>query len=257
MTETSGRQGSRRPIWSGLVEGLLGLVTFLLLTELLLLWLSGPAAWRLSAGVIFVGMLAVVLWRLAASRESLGWANRVTLVRGMLVAVIAGAVVFPDFMASRGGAMAGLALAALALDGVDGWVARLTHSVSRFGARFDMELDAFFILVLCAALVALGKAGYWVLAIGALRYGFVAAGWYAAWLRRPLPERRRRKVICVWQVVTLLAGLLPFMPAWLVAALAGVALALLVLSFALDIRWLWQRRHQPPFGAHPPHGGVS
>ncbi|KXS37312.1 MAG: CDP-alcohol phosphatidyltransferase [Halomonadaceae bacterium T82-2] len=257
MTGSTGRQDDRRPGRTRAAEGLLGLVTFVLLTELLLLWLSGPAGWRLSAGAVFAGMLAMVLWRLPVTREPLGWANRVTLVRGMLVAMIAGAVVFPEFMASRGGAMAGLALVALLLDGVDGWVARLTHSVSRFGARFDMELDAFFILVLCSALVALDKAGPWVLAIGALRYLFVAAGWYAAWLRRPLPESRRRKVICVWQVATLLTGLLPFAPVPLVALLAGVALVLLVLSFVLDIHWLWRQRHQPVFEHHRSRGGVS
>ena len=37
---------------------------------------------------------------------------------------------------------------ALLLDAVDGGVARRTGTVSGFGARFDMEVDAFLILVL-------------------------------------------------------------------------------------------------------------
>ena len=71
-----------------------------------------------------------------------------------------------------------LAAVALALDAVDGWVARRTGTVSELGARFDMEADAFLILVL-SGFVA-DSLGGWVLAIGLMRYAFVAAGWVAA-----------------------------------------------------------------------------
>ncbi|WP_129138863.1 CDP-alcohol phosphatidyltransferase family protein [Modicisalibacter coralii] len=235
----------RRLPLPSLAESLAVLTLFALLVESLLAWLAAPAGLRVSAGAIYLAMLVLVAWGWAPSRQALGWANRVTLLRGMPVAVIAGALVFPEFMARHAGAMAGLALVALLLDGVDGWVARLTRSISRFGARFDMELDAFFIVVLCAALTVLGKVGCWVLAIGALRYLFVMAGWRWQWLQRPLFASRRRKVICVWQVATLLVGLLPWTPESLASGLAGVALALLGLSFAIDVRWLARRRHVP------------
>lgn len=236
---------SRRLPLPSLAESLAGLTLFLLLVESLLAWLAAPAGLRVSAGAIYLSMLGLVAWGWAPSRHALGWANRVTLLRGMPVAVIAGALVFPEFMARQAGVMAGLALVALLLDGVDGWVARVTRSISRFGARFDMELDAFFILVLCAALAVLSKVGFWILAIGAMRYLFVVAGWRWRWLRRPLPESRRRKVVCVWQVATLLVGLLPWTPAPLASALAGVALTLLGVSFAIDVHWLARQRHEP------------
>jgi phosphatidylglycerophosphate synthase len=41
----------------------------------------------------------------------------------------------------------------LALDGLDGWLARRFGLASAYGARFDMEVDGFLILVL-ALLVA-------------------------------------------------------------------------------------------------------
>ena len=44
-----------------------------------------------------------------------------------------------------------LSSVALALDGVDGQVARRTRTVSALGARFDMEVDAFLVLVLSVA----------------------------------------------------------------------------------------------------------
>lgn len=233
--------GLRKTQPSALAELAGGLLLLALLVEGLLLWLAAPQGLRLSAGAVYLAMAALVLWAWPPARRWLGWANRITLLRGMLIAIIAGAVIFPDFMARHASGMALLAMLALGLDGLDGWVARLTRSASAFGARFDMELDAFFILVLCAALVAVDKTGVWVLAIGSMRYAFVLAGYVWPWLARPLPESRRRKVICVWQVVSLLLGLLPIVSAGLASLLVILALGLLLLSFGLDVRWLARR----------------
>lgn len=233
----------RRLALTTLAEMAAGLALFALLIEGLLSGLSAPTGLRLSAGLVFLAMLGMIAWRWPTAWRWLGWANRVTLLRAMLVAVIAGALIFPAFMSSQACFMAGLALVALLLDGVDGFVARATRSMSRFGARFDMELDAFFILVLSAALLALDKVGAWVLAIGVMRYGFVLAGRPWPWLRRPLPDSRRRKLICVWQSASLLTGLLPFVPASAAAGLAMLALGLLGYSFGVDIAWLIRHRH--------------
>ena len=75
-----------------------------------------------------------------------------------------------------------LAAVALVLDAVDGWVARRTGTVSALGARFDMEVDAFLILVL-SGVRRRDVRPWWVLAIGAARYAFVAAGWLLPWMR--------------------------------------------------------------------------
>ena len=105
----------------------------------------------------------------------LGPADVVTLVR----AVLAGGDRGPGRRLVRGpglGPAAGRRLprVALVLDRVDGLVARRTGTVSDFGARFDMEVDAFLILAL-SVYVARDYGG-WVLAIGAARY---ASGWPA------------------------------------------------------------------------------
>ena len=75
-----------------------------------------------------------------------------------------------------------LSAVALVLDAVDGWVARRTGTVSSLGARFDMEVDAFLILVL-SVYVARLTGDWWVLTIGAARYVFVAVGRLQPWLR--------------------------------------------------------------------------
>lgn len=171
-----------------------------------------------------------------------GAANRVTLLRAGIVALVAGLIGQAGLTPNLGWFVAGLAGFTLLLDGVDGWVARRWHCESDFGARFDMELDAFLILVLCVHLLAMGKAGPWVLAIGAMRYAFVAAMQPWPWLERPLPESRRRKLVCVWQVASLLVCLLPVIAGALATMLLALALALLAWSFAVDVRWLYRSR---------------
>jgi len=87
-----------------------------------------------------------------------------------------------------------LSAVALVLDGVDGSSPR-TGSASAVGARFDMEVDAFLILVL--SVFRRGVAGVVGAAYRAMRYVFVAAGWVMPWLkarcRRASPARPSRR----------------------------------------------------------------
>jgi phosphatidylglycerophosphate synthase len=169
-----------------------------------------------------------------------GLANVITLLRAGGAAVFAGLAAAPHLLAAPAAAWtaAGTAAALLALDGVDGRAARRQGLASEFGARFDMETDALTILVLAALALALGKAGAWVLALGAMRYAFVLAGWPWPRLARPLPPSFRRKAVCVLQVAVLAALLAPPIAPPLSAVLAALALAALAWSFAADLRWL-------------------
>ena len=120
-----------------------------------------------------------------------GPADQITLVRAVLVAALAGLVARPATPAVAWSVVF-IAIVALLLDGVDGWVARRTATASAFGTRFDMETDAALILVLAVLVWQYGKAGPWVLAAGLLRYIFVAAGWVWPWMRRPLTPTSAR-----------------------------------------------------------------
>ena len=197
--------------------------------------LPRQAIWA-AAGVL-LAVCAAILYQWPDPRTTLGPANRVTLGRAVLVALVAGAIAAPAWVQQHAAWVAALAAVALALDGVDGWVARRWRCASVFGARFDMELDAFLILALCVHLLVMGKAGSWVLAIGAMRYVFVGAMRIWPWLDGPLPESRRRKLVCVWQVGSLLLCLLPVVGAEQAAPLLALALGLLAWSFAVDVRW--------------------
>ncbi len=231
-----GRGGLPHP-WLELAGGFGGLGVLLVLA--MSMWALPPAAaW--AAGALLLAISALILRFWPEPGRSLGPANRVTLARAVLVVLLAGALAAPEWTGANAVPVATLATIALLLDGADGWVARRWHCESDFGARFDMELDAFLILVLCVHLLAMDKAGPWILAIGAMRYAFVAATRPWPWLARPLPESRRRKLMCVWQVVSLLLCLLPAIGGALATVLLALALALLAWSFALDVRWLYR-----------------
>lgn len=198
--------------------------------------------WLVLGGLAAYALLVAIITSFRSDRKLSGWANRVTLLRAVIVCALAGALIEPALFLERAWAVIALTLIALLLDGLDGWLARRFEESSAFGARFDMETDAALILVLCVALWLSGLAPAWVLAIGLMRPVFVLAGLLLPWLSRPLPERFRRKLVCVVQVGALPTALLPFLPEALrVTLLAGALLALAV-SFALDSTWLYRHR---------------
>jgi phosphatidylglycerophosphate synthase len=174
--------------------------------------------------------------------RSLGPANVVTLTRATLVGGVT-ALVADSFGGDAPVAvLVTLAAVALVLDAVDGQVARRTGTTSPLGARFDMEVDAFLILVL-SAFVAQSLGG-WVLAIGAFRYAFVMAAWVLPWLRKPLPPRFFRKVVAAIQGIVLVVASAGLVPQPLATAAVAMSLAVLSWAFGRDIRWLWRTRRR-------------
>jgi phosphatidylglycerophosphate synthase len=201
-------------------------------------WLGDGRLVLRAASFAVVGGGAL-LW--LAARElrvpKFGAANAVTLARAalaVLLAALIGAAVTP----ALGWLLVGLGTAVVALDGADGALARRRREASEFGARFDMETDAFLILVLAALVWQHGKAGSLILAAGLARYAFVAASFAWPWLAAPLPPSRRRQAVCVVQIVSLLGALLPVVALPWSAVLAFAGLATLLWSFAVDVRWL-------------------
>jgi phosphatidylglycerophosphate synthase len=191
---------------------------------------------------LFAGLLFAVERGLAAHHPHprLGAANRITLVRAAIACLIAARAVEPAPLgAPERWLLAAIAAAALMLDGADGWAARRQGLASAFGARFDLEVDAFAILVLAVTVVKAQAAPYWVLAIGGMRYLYLAAALAFPLLRRPLPPRRladrRRKTIAVVQSVGLIIALAPATVADWAAVTCAAALGLLAYSFAADI----------------------
>jgi phosphatidylglycerophosphate synthase len=97
-----------------------------------------------------------------------GWANWLTSLRLLLVVLLSLAL-----HGSDGRLLCAVALLTWTLDGVDGWLARRLGLTSKFGAHFDMEVDALFVLSTGAALYLSGRLGAWILLGGVLRYLYV------------------------------------------------------------------------------------
>ena len=132
-----------------------------------------------------------------------------------------------------------LSSVAISLDAVDGRVARRTGTVSALGARFDMETDAFLILVLSVHVSR--DLGWWVLGIGLARYvllGVGVAGRWAPWLRTQVPARRWRKLVAAYQGVVLTAASGQVLSDAVATVAVAAGLALLVISFGTEVATL-------------------
>ena len=78
--------------------------------------------------------------------------------------------------------------------------------------------------------------------LGLIRYVFVLAAWLWPWLGGPLPESRRRKLVCVAQLSVLIALQTPLLAPDAAIIAVRLAAAVLVWSFWLDIHHLYTTR---------------
>ena len=194
-------------------------------------WMVGLATAWTTAALLVVG-------RIRSGDRAILPPDWITLARALLAAGVAALVADSFARPLPVAALVALGSVALALDAVDGPVARRTGTATAFGARFDGEVDAFLILALSIAVAR--DYGVWVLAIGAARYALLVAGWAVRWLAAPLPYRYWGKVVAAVQGIVLTvaaAGLLPRL-AGMIAV--GVALVLLAESFGRSVVWLYR-----------------
>ena len=195
-----------------------------------------PAAWAVgvSCGAITSAALARGFsYYRAAGVSPADW---VTLLRATLAVGIAALVADSFGEPARVPLIVSLASVALVLDAVDGWVARRTQTSGTLGARLDGEVDAFLILVLSVYVAR--WVGAWVLAIGAARYVFGAAGWVLPWMRQPLPPRYWRKFVAATQGIVLTVAAANILPSTVTTGALIGALILLTESFGHDVSWL-------------------
>lgn len=186
--------------------------------------------WLAGAGAI----LLFQLWRFyrAAAEEQrisgqsparLGLANRITLLRGILLAFLGGMLFLPMINAPLK-IIAGVlySLAALA-DYADGFVARRRRETSRIGERLDGEFDALGILLVPLLGVKFGQLPLPYLLVSAAYYLFQAG----IWLRRrrgkpvlPLIPSDFRRMLAAFQMGFLAVILFPVYrpPATIIAA---------------------------------------
>jgi phosphatidylglycerophosphate synthase len=202
------------------------------------------------AALVAGACVAVVTWLLVErgmrrqGLTRLGAANAVTLVRAALAAGVTALVVQSWSGPVPRSLVVVIAATALVTDLVDGRLARLNGNATPFGAAFDMEVDAFLILVL--SLYAVPLIGPVALLIGLARYLLGVAGAIWPWLTVSTPPRTWAKVVAAVQgiVLTVVAADVLSRDVARLAVLA--ALALLVESFAHQVVVLWRLRRGRP-----------
>jgi len=215
-------------------------------------WLGATLGQGLPAATLTLGLFATVALlalrglRLFYPHPRLGLCNLVTLLRAAIVAALAAVLVSPAVPeGSAAWTVVSLAAATLALDGLDGWLARSSGLASAFGARFDMEVDSLFALILSLAVWQSGKVGTFVLLLGTMRYIYVAGTYLWPWIGAPVPVGgMRRKTVCVLQIASLVILLTPVIVPPVSVAIAALATVLLTWSFAADILWLYRNGRQ-------------
>jgi phosphatidylglycerophosphate synthase len=242
MSEAPSSGGARRQALADLVAGL-GFALLIAAATWSVLHL--PATYVVAVGALYAATAALILLTLpdVLPRPGLGPANRVTFVRTIGTLSLAGLIVYVEALGTGGRWwVVGSGTVIMVLDGLDGWIARRTGTSTPFGALLDMETDAFLMLVLSTLVWAEGRAGVWVLLIGAMRYLFVGASFVLPALRDELFPSFRRKLVCVIQGIALLVALGPIIPAPVALTVSALALAMLTWSFAVDTVWLLRPR---------------
>jgi len=191
------------------------------------------------SGYLAAAGLVIALMRRGYPHPDLGLCNQVTLLRLVLTAALLAPLAM---QAAAPWAIVIVAILALSLDGIDGWLARREGRSSDFGARFDMEVDAALGLILALNAWAAGTVGAAVLCLGLPRYAFVAAARFWPWLGRALPDRFGRKAVCVLQITVLIALQVPGLPGSAANGAVAAAVMALAWSFGRDTLWLWRSR---------------
>lgn len=208
---------------------------------------SPPRAlgWLLWAGLAATIELAVLWWILRHNhppdsptlRPTLGYGTLLTLLCGLLLALVAGFLFAPRPPGWIAWMPALLYTVARLVDYVDGYVARITHHETKLGSILDMEFDGFGILVAIGLAIQYGTLPLWYLPLALARQIFIAGIWWRE--RRGLPvyamtPSATRRIIAGFQTGFVSVMLWPiFTPP--LTTLAAVIFALpLALSFLRD-----------------------
>ena len=208
-----------------------------------------PAAtrWLLLASMalaVQMGILWVVLPQnhpMADARlfPTLGYGNALTIVRGLLVGLLAGFLFGPTPIGLLAWAPALLYGIERIIDFFDGFVARISRHETRLGEILDMEFDGLGILIAVALAVQYGKLPPWYLLLGVSRPLFVLGIWLRQRAAKPvhdLPPSDHRRIIAGLQTSFVAATLWPVLAPPLTLFASYLFALPLVLSFGRD--WL-------------------
>jgi CDP-diacylglycerol--glycerol-3-phosphate 3-phosphatidyltransferase len=214
-------------------------------------------AWRSQTIVSFEwGALAMAVWLYQAAfvQRRLGMNHRpgetsllarfgtgtdATLVRGWLLACLAGFLLSSRSSGWLAWAPAVLYTLADFADYLDGYLARVSNQATLLGEALDIEFDAMGLLIAVSVAVHSSALPVWYLPVGLVRFAFIFGMWARRRAGKPiysLPPSESRRPLAGLQMGALSVILVPLLGPP-VTILGGLLLAVpLVIGFARD--WL-------------------
>jgi CDP-diacylglycerol---glycerol-3-phosphate 3-phosphatidyltransferase len=157
-----------------------------------------------------------------------GWGNRLTLLRGLAISMVAGFLFSPWPTGWLAWLPMLLYTVADVADYLDGYLARITNHATRLGERLDMEYDGLGMLIVSLLAVWYGQLPWWYLLLGLARYLFVFGLWWRerrGLSSRELPHSVHRRVFAGFQMGFMSSVLWPIMPPEF-ATIAGTTFAI-------------------------------
>lgn len=205
------------------------------------------AAWFVTS-LLFASFVWLQCWRRRALNRAaphtvlystLGWANRITLLRGLLIAACGGFLLLEPTMLAVGWICAPLYTAAAILDRVDGYIARRSSQTTMLGTEFDTVVDALGLLVAPLLALSLGKI-HWSYLLVSLAYYLFQFGLH--WRKHrglpvyPLLPSKLRRVLAGFQMGFIAAVLWPPLLAPMTLVIGFAFMVPVLLGFCVD--WL-------------------
>jgi CDP-diacylglycerol--glycerol-3-phosphate 3-phosphatidyltransferase len=205
------------------------------------------AQWFVTSSV-FAAFVWLQCWRRRALNRAasgtvvystLGWANRLTLFRGVLIAACGGFLLSEPSVLAIGWICAPLYSIAALLDRLDGYVARRSHQTTLLGVEFDTAVDALGMLVAPLLALGLGKIHWTYLCVSAAYYVFQLG---LSWRKRqglavyPLAPNKLRRALAGFQMGFIAVVLWPPFLAPMTLVIGIAFMVPVLLGFCVD--WL-------------------
>lgn len=208
--------------------------------------------WAVQAAAVFGGFMGMVYTRLRLNHccgqtkllPALGPGNRVSILRGILISMLAGFLFIPAQVLMVPGTWlgwlpGGIYLTVVCADFIDGYLARRYCHETRLGEMLDIELDALGLLIASILAIGYGRLPMVYAAVGAVYYVYKWGIGYRRGHQKTvvvLPPRPTARAVAGFQMGFVALALLPLFSAQALVPAAYVMMVPLLAGFAFD--WL-------------------
>jgi CDP-diacylglycerol--glycerol-3-phosphate 3-phosphatidyltransferase len=211
-------------------------------------WQAGrPGQWLGLATATMIIQMAILWWALDQNRREpdaillpwLGYANSMTLTRGLLTCLLAGFLFAPRPVGWLAWAPAVFYTLERLIDYFDGYVARITGHETKLGVILDMEYDSVGFLLAVLLAIQYGQLPVWYIVLGLARQLFLLGLWIRKRWGLPLydyPASEQARLTAGLQTGFLTVVLWPILSPQITVTAAYLFAIPLIYSFGRD--WL-------------------